>query len=112
MIPTAAYSFALPVLPAEVVLLKISHKPAHLLLHPLLENLPPLWIAPPCHEMQAAPAAHSTWQSKPSPCRAKGGYSQAAFLALQYANDMKNFIFSCFLACTHFSKSFTLQHTC
>lgn len=106
---TAAYSFAfMPVFAAEVVLLKISHKPAHLLLYPLLDNLPPLWIAPPCHEMQAAPAAHSTWQSKPSPCRIKGGYSHSAFLALKYANDVKLFIF----VHAHTLASFTLQHTC
>lgn len=86
----------MPVLPA---LLKISLKPVHLLLHPLLDNLPPLWIAPPCHEMQAASASHSTQQNKPS----KGGLFPISFFLRynsQYANEVKNrFIFSTFM-CT------------
>lgn len=41
LIPPSAYSCTpLPVLPGEVALLKISHKLPHLLLHPLLDNLP------------------------------------------------------------------------
>lgn len=86
MIPPAAYSFVfMPVLPA---LLKISLKLAHLLLHPLLDSLPPLWTAPPCHEMHATPAAHSTWRANQLPAEPKQGYSQWACLAVQYANEV------------------------
>lgn len=86
MIPPAAYSFVfMPVLPT---LLKISLKLAHLLLHPLLDSLPPLWIAPPCHEMHFTPAAHSTWRANQLPAEPKQGYSQWAHLAVQYANEV------------------------
>lgn len=87
----------MPVLPA---LLKISLKPAHLLLHLLLDNPPPhptpLWIAPPCHEMHAT----NSLQAK------RGIFPNQPVLL---SNAQMTWFFS-FLSYFPHSKSFPLQH--